>query len=136
LLLAHFSPDNRWVSFTARVQPNRSWIMIAPINGQLPAPERSWIKFSEEDDTQDSALWSPDGKTLYFTSSRDGHVCIWARRIDSNSHHPLGEPFAAQHFHEHPMEMLRLWSASGGQIAVTLRHGTSSVWMMSRSAAR
>src|SRR5208282_6023543 len=32
LALAHFSPDNRWISFIARVQPNRSWIMIAPID--------------------------------------------------------------------------------------------------------
>jgi Tol biopolymer transport system component/DNA-binding winged helix-turn-helix (wHTH) protein len=38
LLLAHFSPDNRWISFTARVRPDRAWIMIAPIDGPLPVP--------------------------------------------------------------------------------------------------
>ena len=106
LLLAHFSPDNRWVSFTARVQPNWEWIMIAPIDRPLPVPEASWIKFSEEAGTQDAGIWSPDGKMLYFTSRRDGHVCLWARRLDRNSHQPVGGPFVVQHFHERPMRGL------------------------------
>lgn len=39
LLYARFSPDNRWVSFTARVQPDRAWIMVAPLDGPKPIPE-------------------------------------------------------------------------------------------------
>ena len=62
LLLAHFSPDNRWVSFTARVQPNRAWIMIAPIDGPLPVPEASWIKFSEEKVFKTQGSGRPMGK--------------------------------------------------------------------------
>ena len=135
LALAHFSPDNRWISFTARVQPNRSWLMIAPIDGPRPVPESSWIKISEED-ALDSSLWSPDGKTLYFTSSRDGHVCLWGRRIDPNSHQPQGGAFAVQHFHERRMHGLREWSAAGGRITVTLMETTGNIWLMSRAAAR
>ena len=136
LLLAHFSPDNRWISFTARVRPDRALIMIAPIDGHLPVPEASWIKFSEEDGAQDGGIWSPDGKMLYFTSSRDGHICLWARRLDPNSHQPVGEPFAVQHLHERPMESLRLWSAAAGRVVVSLTDDTSSIWMMSRQPAR
>ena len=44
LLYGRFSPDNRWVSFTARIQPNRAHIMIAPIDGPKPVPERAWIE--------------------------------------------------------------------------------------------
>jgi Tol biopolymer transport system component/DNA-binding winged helix-turn-helix (wHTH) protein len=132
LLSAHFSPDNRWVSFTVRVQPNREWIMIAPIDGPVPVPEASWIKFSEEEGVLDEGIWSPDGKTLYFTSDRDGHVCLWARRIDPKSHRPLGEPFAVQHFHERPMQRSRLWSAAAGRVVVSLTDDTSSIWTMSR----
>ncbi|HEY4086625.1 MAG TPA: winged helix-turn-helix domain-containing protein [Bryobacteraceae bacterium] len=136
LLLAHFSPDNRWVSFTARVQPNRAWIMIAPIDGHLPVPEASWIRFSEEDGSQDAGIWSPDGKMLYFTSGRDGHVCLWARRLDTNSHQPVGAPFVVQHFHQRPMQELRLWSAASGRLVVSLTDDTSSIWSMSRQPAR
>lgn len=135
LLFAHFSPDNRWVSFTARVQTNRSWIMIAPVDGSLPVPESSWIRISEEGPA-DASLWSPDGGTLYFTSSRDGNLCIWARRINPQTHQPIGEPFAIKHFHEHKMELIRIWSAAGGRLAVTLTNDTSNIWMMSRLATR
>jgi len=136
LVLAHFSPDNRWVSFTARVQPNRAWIMIAPIDGPLPVPEGSWIKISDHNEAQDTGIWSPDGKTLYFTSSRDGHICLWAQRIDPNSHQPAGDAFAVQHFHERPIQPLRIWSAAAGHIVVSLTEDTSGIWMMSHSPVR
>jgi Tol biopolymer transport system component len=135
LLFAHFSPDNRWVSFTARVQPNRAWIMIAPIDGLLPVPDASWIKFSEENGVLDAGIWSPDGKTLYFTSGRDGHVCLWGRRLDPSSRQPIGEPFAVQHLHERPMA-LPIWSAAAGRFVVSLTNNTSGIWMMSRQLAR
>jgi Tol biopolymer transport system component/DNA-binding winged helix-turn-helix (wHTH) protein len=135
LVFAHFSPDNRWIGFTARIQPNRAWIMIAPIDGPRPVPESSWIKISEEE-AGDNSLWSPDGKILYFTSGRDGHVCLWARRIDPGSHQPSGAAFAVQHFHERPFNPVREWSAAGGRIAVTLQETTGNIWLMSRAAAR
>jgi Tol biopolymer transport system component/DNA-binding winged helix-turn-helix (wHTH) protein len=136
LVLAHFSPDNRWVSFTARVKPNRAWIMIAPIDGPLPVPEGSWIKVSEDNEAEDAGIWSPDGKIVYFTSSHDGHTCLWARRIDPSSHQPVGEAFAVQHFHERPIQPLRIWAPAAGHIVVSLTEDTSSIWMMSHPSAR
>ena len=47
LLFARFSPDNRWVSFTARIQPNRARIAIAPLDGPKPVPEGAWITIAE-----------------------------------------------------------------------------------------
>jgi Tol biopolymer transport system component/DNA-binding winged helix-turn-helix (wHTH) protein len=136
LLYGRFSPDNSWVSFTARVEPNRGWIMIAPV-GRMdkPVPESAWIKIAEEG-ADDLANWSPDGTTLYFTSARDGHRCLWGQKIDARSHRPEGEAFAAEHFHGRASFEGSGWSAGGGRVVIALAEGTGSIWMMPRSGAR
>jgi Tol biopolymer transport system component/DNA-binding winged helix-turn-helix (wHTH) protein len=135
LLYGRFSPDNHWVSFTARTQPNRAHIMIAPIDGPKPVPERAWIKIAEGAG-EDWANWSPDGKTLYFTSARDGHFCLWGQRIEPSSHSPVGDPFAVQHFHGRVSYQQGGWSAAAGRIAMVLVEDTGNIWMMSRSGER
>jgi serine/threonine protein kinase len=132
LLYGRFSPDNRWVSFTARIQPNRARIGIAPVDGPKPVPESAWITIAEGG-AEDSANWSPDGKTLYFTSPRDGHHCLWAQRIEASTHRPVDEPFAVQHFHGRVSYTNGGWSAAGGRIGLSLVENTGNVWMMSRT---
>jgi Tol biopolymer transport system component len=131
LVDARFSPDNRWVSFTARFEPNRGWIMIAPVGGPKPVPENEWIKVAEEG-AEDRASWSADGKTLYFSSARDGHSCLWGQKIDARSHHPEGEAFAVEHLHGRASFEPEAWSAAGGKLAMVLNEKTGSIWMMSR----
>jgi Tol biopolymer transport system component/DNA-binding winged helix-turn-helix (wHTH) protein len=132
LLYGRFSPDNRWISFTARVEPNRGWILVAPLDGPKPVPESAWIRISEGG-AEDWANWSPDGKTLYFSSGRDGNPCLWGQRIDDGSHRPVGEVFTVQHLHGRFSYRLEGWSAAGGRIAMVFLEGTGNVWMMSRS---
>ena len=134
LIYGRFSPDNHWISFTARIQPDRAILAIAPLDGPKPVPESSWIKIAEERIT-DWANWSPDGKTLYFTSARDGHACVWAQRLDPHSHRPVGAAFAVQHFHGRATYQQEGWSAAGDRIAAVLVDGTKNIWMMSRSPA-
>ena len=129
------SPDNRWVSFTARIQPNRGRISIAPVDGPKPVPESAWITIAEAG-VGDWAGWSPDGKTLYFPSQRDGHDCLWGQRIEASSHRPVGEPFAAQHLHGRVSYQQWGWSAAGGRIGLVLNENAGNIWMMSHSAAR
>ena len=133
LLYARFSPDNRWVSFTARTAPNRGRIFIAPVGESKPIPESAWLPVAEGS-AEDWAIWSPDGQTLYFTSGRDGHVCIWGQRMAAGSHRPVGEPFAAQHFHGRALYQQGGWSATQGRIAIVLREDTGNIWMMSAGA--
>ena len=134
LIYGRLSPDNRWISFTARIQPDRSVITIAPLDGPKPVPESNWIKIAEEGPA-DWANWSPDGNTLYFTSARDGHTCLWAQRLDPRTHHPIGEAFAVQHFHGRATYRQGGWSVSGDRIAMVLVDGTKNIWLMSRSSA-
>jgi Tol biopolymer transport system component len=116
--------------------------MIAPIGEQALVPESAWIKISEEG-AEDRANWSSDGKTLYFTSARDGHYCLWGQKIDTRSHRPVGEAFAVAHLHgrgsferEGWSAAGGGWSAAGGRIVMVLNEGTGSIWMMSRSRVR
>lgn len=132
LLYGRFSPDERWVSLTARVEPGRGRIVIAPIDGPKPVPESAWIAISDAG-AEDYANWSPDGKTLYFTSGRDGNNCLWGQRIDAQSRRPVGEVFAVQHFHGRTYFDHEGWSAAGGRIALALGEGTGSIWTMSPS---
>jgi Tol biopolymer transport system component len=135
LLYGRFSPDNRWISFTARVRPDLGRVAIAPIDEARPVPESAWITIADAA-TDDFANWSPDGMTLYFTSSRDGYGCLWGQRIDAKSRRPLGEPFAVQHFHGRVSLAHMGWMAAGGRIALALIETTGNIWMMSRSVAR
>ncbi len=131
-LYGRFSPDDRWISFTVRRPNNRSWIAIAPLEGTArPIREEAWIKISEES-PEDRAHWSADGKTLYFTSRRDGHLCLWGQRIDGITHRPAGEPFAAHHFHERQVLTQLGWWLEGGRVGLTLLEATGNIWMMSR----
>jgi Tol biopolymer transport system component len=135
LLYGHFSADNHRISFTARTQPNRATIMIAPPDGTKLVPKDAWIKITEEG-PEDWANRFPDGRTLYFTSARDGHTCVWGQRLDANSHRPVGEAFAVQHFDGRASYQQGGWSVAGGRIAVVLVDGTKNIWMMSRSPSR
>ena len=135
LLYGRFSPDNRWVSFTVRTEPNRAHIAIAPLDGPKPVPESAWVTIADGG-SEDWANWSPDGKTLYFTSGKDGHDCLWGQRIEATAHHPVGEPFAVQHLHGRVSYRQGGWSAAGGRIGLVLSESTGNIWLISRSNAR
>ena len=109
--------------------------MIAPTDGPKPIPDSAWIKIADIA-VDDFAQWSPDGKTLYFTSRKDGYACLWAERIDAGSHQPVGEAFAVQHFHGRVSFGYGGWALANGRFALALRETTGNIWMMSRPAAR
>jgi len=135
LLYARFSPDNRWVSFTARIGANRGRILIAPLDGPAPVPESAWITIAESSGA-DWADWSPDGKTLYFPSDTDGYSCVWGQRLDPASHRPAGEPFGVLHLHGRVSYDKRGWSVAGGRIALSLIETVGNIWMLSPSVAK
>ncbi len=130
IIYARFSPDGRWVSFTIRTDQNRGRIAVAPLDGQKPVPQESWVQVAEVS-PDDYAQWSPDGQSLYFTSDVDGYSCVWGRRLDPVSRRPTGDIFSVHHFHGLLSFEHGGWSAKAGQIAVALVERTGNIWMMS-----
>jgi WD40-like Beta Propeller Repeat len=135
LIYGRYSPDNRWVSFTVRIQSNRGRITVAPLDGPKPVPESAWVPIVDAG-ADDYASWSPDGNTLYFTSGMDGYSCLWARRIEAGSRRPVGEPFPVQHFHGRVSFGHGGWEPTSGRIGLALVEVTGNVWMMSRAGGR
>ena len=100
----YLSWDDRWVVFKKSQSVNLpeplAQILIAPVRHGSPAAEGEWIAVTDGRHRDDKPQFSADGNTLYFTSTRDGNLCIWAQRLDPVSKHPLGPPFAYEHFHD------------------------------------
>jgi Tol biopolymer transport system component/DNA-binding winged helix-turn-helix (wHTH) protein len=134
-----FSWDDRWVVFKQELQePIKSQIMIAPVHDGVAAKETEWIAVTDGRYTDDKAQFSPDGNTVYFTSTRDGYLCIWAQRLDPATKRPVGDPFAYEHFHNsagrdvaaYPyIDKLSDLSVARDKILINLPQLRTDIWM-------
>jgi Tol biopolymer transport system component/DNA-binding winged helix-turn-helix (wHTH) protein len=97
---AFFSWDDHWVVFKKQ-QKNfaTAQILIAPVRNGVASKEAEWIVVTDGSYSDDKPQFSPDGNTVYFTSTRDGYLCIWVQRLDPTTKRPLGAPVAYEHFH-------------------------------------
>jgi DNA-binding winged helix-turn-helix (wHTH) protein/Tol biopolymer transport system component len=132
-----FSWDDRWVVFK-KVPPGDSGdgqILIAPVrHGLTAAPKTEWIAVTDGRNNDDKPQFSPDGNTVYFTSTRDGSLCIWAQRLDPATKHPLGQPFAFEHFHNSAGRAAAFFGGSNLSVAhdkmlIDLMQVHSDIWM-------
>jgi Tol biopolymer transport system component len=90
---ARFSPNQRWISFThTEGAVGRSTVYVSPIDG---GPR---IAITDGQAFEDKAHWSPDGRTLYFVSSRGGFLNVWGRRVNPESGQPVGPVFQVTRF--------------------------------------
>ncbi|MEO7651716.1 MAG: protein kinase, partial [Bryobacteraceae bacterium] len=93
VLQARYSPDEQWVTFVVLRKDGHSRIYTAPLHEEALTPESEWVALTSGNNWDTSPHWSPDGRLVYFTSSRDGRRCIWAQRVDAEAR-PSGESFA------------------------------------------
>jgi len=124
------SPDQRWISFQANVQGDRTRLFIAPF-GTAGPPESEWIPVTGGETYDFIPLWSPDGNLLYFTSNRDGFRCIWAQPL-APSKRPRGSPFPVHHLHSarHPARRPYLGlSLASDRLMFELAEVTGNIWM-------
>jgi serine/threonine protein kinase len=81
------------------------------LRGEAPTPELETLTYSGQD-TQPSV--SPDGKSVAFASSRDGHARIWLKEMARGGEFPLtsGEPDGSPKFSPDGATVLFIRSAA------------------------
>jgi serine/threonine protein kinase len=128
---ATLSPDERWIAFTAvpRADARRSTIYVVARSGGR------WIQATDGASLDDKPRWSPDGKVIYFVSSRGGVLNVWSVPFDPAPGAPHGAPFRVTAFDGPRHMILPSWGSmdlaiAGGVLALPIRDVTGGIWML------
>jgi hypothetical protein len=132
---ARMSWDDKWLTFYRNLSGGLTQIFISPVLADRPAREPDLIAVTEGKTWDALPEFSPDGTLLYFQSERDGSRCLWAQRLDSTTKHPVGSPFAVQHFHRaglsltHVVPGQRALTIAKDKIIITAAERKGNVWL-------
>jgi hypothetical protein len=75
---------------------------------------------------------------MYFTSNRDGFMCIWAQRLQPDTKYPVGAAFDVHHFHTSRRSLANVGlgpletSVARNALVFNLGEVTGNVWRVSR----
>jgi Tol biopolymer transport system component/DNA-binding winged helix-turn-helix (wHTH) protein len=94
LWVPRFSPDQRWIAFVSVsvTDAPTSQVFVSPAGGG------QWVPMTDGASFDDKPRWSPDGRTIYFISSREGALNVWGRRFDPVAGQPVGDTFRVTSF--------------------------------------
>lgn len=128
---SRFSPDQRWISFIAvdRADARVSRVYVVPASGG------AWHPVTDGRVYDDKPHWSPDSRTLYFLSDRNGLFNLWAQRFDPGTGTTIGNPFQVTSF-DNPHESIST-ELTRCQIAITstqvflpITESSGELWML------
>ena len=128
---ARFSPDERWICFNA---VNATRVVTSTIY-VVGASGGDWIRITDEKYWADKPRWSPDGKTIYFLSSRGGFLNVWGKRFNSIRGEPGKDPFQVTRFGS-PGRMVtdRIVGAdialSADRLVLPMKEVSGNIWML------
>ena len=131
LFQSHFSPDGRWIVFeAARESPKVESTLYV-----IPAMGGAWIPVTDGRHWDDKPRWSPDGKTIYFISSRRGVYNVWGIRFDSTNGKPVGDAFPVTAFGSPDLVMpdvitLEELSLTQDKLVLTMEDRSGSIWVL------
>ena len=97
-----FSPDGRWVAFEGtanHADGNESSLFVIPSEGG------PWRRLTDGKHWDDKPRWSPDGRTLFFLSGRDGFFDVRGLPFDPKKGEPRGSSYQVTRFN-HPNLMV------------------------------
>jgi hypothetical protein len=128
-----FSPDGQWVVFSgSRFGSTAKHLWITPVRSGVVS-ENDLIPVTEGDSAEIEPYWSPDGRTIYFLSDRDGFQCIWAQRVDLATAQPIKSPIAVAHFH-HARQIIQSPSGYAGDIGLSVAKDSLVLMIAERHA--
>jgi Tol biopolymer transport system component len=130
--------DGRFILYSRTRTNEGGCVVAAPFKGSRPLVEAEQVPLVSEASSANYPKWSPDGRAVFFQSNRDGHWCLWARRVDVRSKHPLGEPFAVRHLHSHRLSLSapgspffrREMDVSREGLFFTMTETTGNIWLL------
>ena len=123
------SPNERWISFNAVHKDNKdhtSTVYVVPTSGG------AWTRITEGKYWDDIPHWSPDGKTIYFSSNRTGFFNVWGIRFNPDTGKPVGEPFRVTNF-EGLTQMYQSnghFAMSANRLVITLKDVSGNIWVL------
>lgn len=131
LWVPRLSPNQRWVAFLAAdvVDAPTSQVFVTGANGG------AWIPITDGASFDDKPRWAPDGRTVYFISSREGLLNVWGRRFDPEAGHPLGAPFRVTDFSGPerilPSQISRLeFAVTRDRLILPISEPASNLWVL------
>ena len=132
---AQVSADGNWLALVLHSGHNGILVGYLIPMSQAMSDSSKWIKLVEEPFNL-SLHWSPDGSAIYFWQISDGFRCLWGKRLDPATKHPIGGSFPVLHRHAY-----QAYPQSGGTLAVggtakntrmvmTLSDSLSNLWQI------
>jgi eukaryotic-like serine/threonine-protein kinase len=141
LYQSKFSPDGRGLGLIGcdSHRPGMQCrVFVVPLNHDgVPQTDHS-IVIDHPSLWDDKPRWSPSGNLLYFVSDRDGHLCLWAQRLEVKTKQPIGTPFPLYHFHNSRLAMINVGTGSleidvaRDKIVMGLGELTGNIWTLKR----
>ena len=131
---ARLSPNGRWLAFVGEVvgRPGAIKVAVARVDS---TPITEWTDAVPSLSNTDKPRWAPDGRTLYFLTSRDGFYNLAGIRFDSDRGIAVGQPFDVTHFTSPGLTVVPFMARAEIGIAahravLPMMSSTGSIWML------
>jgi Tol biopolymer transport system component len=128
------SPDGRWLAFIPTTGDDTAPVHVAVARMANPAIAE-WTRLVPTLSNTDKPRWAPDGRTLYFLTSRDGFYNLAGIRFDPDRGVAVGQSFDVTHFTSqglmvNPFMARAEIAVTAHRVVLPMMSSTGSIWML------
>jgi serine/threonine protein kinase len=132
---ADWSPENEHLIFTAAGSGGKNkQVYTVAFPESAAAPQGPWLLLTPEPQVAERPHWAGDGKSFFYLSSRDGHLCVWGQEFTSGEKAPHSS-YAVMHYHDSPRfspnrtsPVVRGLAVAGSSVFLNVGEGTETIW--------